>query len=651
MTGENEKEKLNPRPEVPQEEREKLELLKRAEIKTMAKDIAELREAEAQAEREKISGLKIEEKGAPAPPPSEKKEKTILETLIPKLPFKKPPHLKKFLVRALILGSVILIIFLVWFLGIRKPAAVVTPPGGFPPAGEVVPSEEETPEIVIPPSLIPVKETKILGVAKAEDIDDAFNQLMTEEIPEGDFVQVVIKNDEENRLAYLEDLATAFQVEVPPEIYHKLMPDYTLAIYSQKQGKRVALIGVVKEETGLKEILKNWETEIKENGVSVSGEKVLTLVPYFRTAFHNDIGFRYLTISKSDFGICYAWFDNYFVLTTSFESLKKTTDELEKKTMSVLEEKAGQMFIVGFEGKTVTPQLEEFFKKYKPGGVLLLSKNIENKEQLQNLTSALQTLSLRETSFPLFIAVDQEGGLISRVDFTEEKTPQSEIENAEEAYQIGLKRGEELKALGINLNLAPLLDVVSVGDFVFERSFQKNPEEIGNLAKALISGQKAAGILTAIKHFPGYSGITFDPEEKLAVLEKIPEISQFKKAIEASPEMVMTSNVIYEEINPSLPFTFSLEGIQFLKNNLGSQPLIVSDDLDKNSLLNEFSLKEIVTAPLAAGVDILILSGWRLPAEQGLDAFWTAAKSGEISEITIEETASRIIQIKQSFLK
>ncbi len=229
-------------------------------------------------------------------------------------------------------------------------------------------------------------------------------------------------------------------------------------------------------------------------------------------------------------------------------------DEIEKQEIN---NQIGQLFIIGFEGKTVTPQLEEFFKKYKPGGVLLLSKNIENETQLKKLNADLQTLSLRESGLPLFIAVDQEGGIISRVDFLEEKTAQSEIETPEQAFLVGQKRGQELKELGINLNLAPVLDSIQEGDFLFERSFQKPIEEIGELGKALIQGQKTADILTAMKHFPGYGAISFHPEETLARVEQIPEITQFKKAMEANPELVMTSNVVYKEIDASLPFIFS----------------------------------------------------------------------------------------------
>jgi beta-N-acetylhexosaminidase len=398
----------------------------------------------------------------------------------------------------------------------------------------------------------------------------------------------------------------------------------------------------VKEKSGLTELLKNWETKLGE-GVFVSGEKISVLVPYFKETSFKEITFRYLTISRQDLGICYLILDDYFILATSFEGMKKVIEEVEDLSLI---KKSGQLFIVGFEGKTLTPQLEDLLKKYRPGGVLLLSKNIGGKEQLKSLIGGLQSLSLEETGLPLFIAVDQEGEPLSRIEFLQEKTGQSEIENKEQAYQIGLKRGEELKELGVNLKLAPILDFTNEGDFLFNRSFQKSPSETGNLAKSLVLGQKETGIFTAIKHFPGYSEVSFNPEEKLATIKKTPEISQFKKAMEANPEMVMVSNAVYQEIN-HLPFVFSPQAIQFLKNNLGSEILIVSDDLSQNSLLENFTLKEIVTKPFQAGIDVLIFSGWRSPVTEALEVFSEAVENGAISEEIINEAVSKIIQLKQ----
>jgi len=645
---------------MPEEIEEKKEFLEREEIRTMAKDVSRLREAEAQKERERIAALQLEkikkeEKIIPPFLPERPlEEKPVKESLIPKLLPKRPTSSQKVLIRGVVVFLCLLLIsgLFYWALGTKRPPTEgVTPP----PAGEEIPPEEEVvekPEIIISPSLLLITETRTLEISKNEEIPESFNQLMAEELQKGEFLRVVIKNIDENRLTSLEDLFGAFQIEAPEGISKKLETDYTLAIYPQAQGKRIVFVAKIGEEGGLVELLKNWEEKITKEGVFVSGNKVSTLLSYFKTSSYQNVNFRYLTISKEDSGICYLLFDNYFVFATSFESLKKAIEQVKKEAeLSALREKVGQLFIVGFEGKEVSPQLEEFIKKYKPGGVLLLSKNIESQEQLKNLISGLQEISLKETGLPLFIAVDQEGKSLARIGFLSEKTDQSEIKNADEAEQVGLKRGQELKELGVNLNLAPVLDIASSGDFLFDRSFQKPAGETGELAKSLISGQKTAGILTCMKHFPGYGGISSSPEEELGTLSDVPEISQFKKAAEANPEIIMTSNLIYQQIDSSLPFPLSVKAIRYLKDNLGQGILIVSDDLDQNSLLEKFSLKDIVKKPVEAGVDILIFSGYRLPAEKGLDEALQAAQNKEISLEKIDKAFLRITQLKKALLK
>ncbi|MDD2696811.1 MAG: glycoside hydrolase family 3 N-terminal domain-containing protein, partial [Candidatus Pacebacteria bacterium] len=423
--------------------------------------------------------------------------------------------------------------------------------------------------------------------------------------------------------------------------------DFTLLIFPG-QKNNLGFVAKVTETQNLLSSLVSWETTMENDTdklFAILGKEGPALSSSFKTSFYQGVGFRYLTISREDFGICYAWFDDYFVLTSSFDSMKKTIDAVKAKE---LESQVGQLFIIGFEGKSVTPDFEQLFRKYLPGGVLLLSKNIESKEQLKKLTEDLQSLSLREAKLPLFIAVDQEGGVISRVDFAGEKTPQSEINDPNQAYQVGLERGEELKDLGINLNLAPVLDMTQEGDFLFNRSFQKDAAETGELAKSLVLGQKTAGILSAVKHFPGYGDINFNPEGSLAKVDSLPEISQFKKAAEASPEFVLTANVVYKSLDSSLPFSFSSNALQFLKANLGENALIVTDDLAQNYLLENFSLEDIIKKPIEAGADILIFSGWEIDVSQGLDAFFTSFENNEISQAKIKEAISKIIKIKEN---
>ena len=315
-----------------------------------------------------------------------------------------------------------------------------------------------------------------------------------------------------------------------------------------------------------------------------------------------------------------------------------------------LEEKIGQLFIIGFDGKNLTPEIENLLKTIRPGGVILFSKNIEDENQLKKLISDLQKISLEDNGLPLFVAIDQEGEPVRRIKWLNDKTSQAEIRNTEEAYQVGLERGHGLKTLGINLNLAPVLDITKEGDFLYNRSFRGNPEEIGTLAQGLISGQKEAGIFSTVKHFPGYGGISFNPETEIVpILEKTPEIFQFQKAFEAKPELIMTANVIYSDIDKNLPFTFSSKGIQFLKTSIKGEYLIISDDLSSKVLKERFTLKNSVILAKKAGIDILLVAGWKQPEDslQAFDAILEATKNGEIQEEKINESVLKIIRLKQ----
>lgn len=624
-----------------------MEYLKREEIRTMERDISKLREAEARKEGERITSLKAGEtvKKAEEGKAEVKEEKPV--TLIPKIPrAAKFSPWQKILVRVLIILVVLLLIgFLYWFFAVReKEAEEPLPSEKETPVTEEVP--EEAPEIIAPPSLLATVDTRTLEITSQNQVPSRITQLMAEKFEPLGAYRILIENKEENKLLGLKEFFQAFDIEPPQGFLANLDNDFTLFLKADETYNSLGLITKVEKTEGLLSLIQTWEKTMMEDTeklFSALGKEGKPIASSFRTSIYKKAGFRYLTISQADFGLCYGWFDDYFVMTSSFSSMATAIDGSRARKA---EEKIGQLLIVGFEGKTLTPQFQEIFQEYRPGGVILLGSNIESETQLKKLISDLQELSLRETGLPLLIAVDQEGGPVSRVTFAKEQTAQSEIKNIEQAYQVGLDRGQELKELGINLNLAPLLDIAEEGDFLSGRTFQKNGEEMGFLAKSLITGQKAAGILTAIKHFPGYGGITFNPEDELAELEKVPGTEQFEIAMTASPELVMTANVIYGDINPTLPFTFSSRGIQFLKDTLGHDVLVLSDDLAQDSLLNNFSLQDIMARPVEAGVDLLIFSGWDIETEKGLEAYYQAFRQGKISKDKIDTALAKIISLK-----
>jgi len=338
--------------------------------------------------------------------------------------------------------------------------------------------------------------------------------------------------------------------------------------------------------------------------------------------------------------------NNYFSYIPVQASLIKSKPV--KKEKYELDLKIGQVFIISIKGKQINPEIEKTIKKLKPGGILLLGENIENEKQLKEFVFSLQKISLKETGIPLFIAVDQEGGLFSRIPWFPNDISQSQLLDEKQAYNVAKSRGEKLKALGINLNFSPLLDQSFKNDFLFKRSFQKGTEESGRLGLAMARGYKESGIFFSLKHFPGYGGVSFNPERKLAVFEKSPKISQFIEAGKGEPEFVMTANAVYKDISEKLPFSFSSSGIEFLRKNLKGDYLIISDDLSQDSLLNNFSLKDIVSLPFSAGLDILLFSNQGLDPEKAIEAFKESLQEGKIDLDRLNNSFNKIIKIKEN---
>ncbi len=343
--------------------------------------------------------------------------------------------------------------------------------------------------------------------------------------------------------------------------------------------------------------------------------------------------------------LCVLGLGIYIINKKSPELFSSQTTEavLEKLTM---DQRIGQLFILGVEGKEMSQSTKDLISRLHPGGILLLGKNIGTKEQLKKFISDLQSISLADTGLPLFIAIDQEGGTVSRIDWIE-NTPQQEIGSAKQAYEVGRERGTSLSEVGINLNFSPLLDIAVTGDFIYSRTFGQNATETGELAGKLVAGQKDGGILSTVKHFPGYGGIAFNPEDKMATLDKIPEFSQFQTAVLANPEFVMVTDVIYKELDPGIPFVFSKKAVDFLKKEVSGKYLVVSDDLSQYSFLKNYSLTDIVSLPIKAGIDVLIFSGWREPVESGPEAIKSALLSGKLSEQDINKSVLKIIELKE----
>lgn len=331
-------------------------------------------------------------------------------------------------------------------------------------------------------------------------------------------------------------------------------------------------------------------------------------------------------------------------LPAFFSILPVSPEKFENETLS-LKEALGQTLLIGFEGKVMTPELETLIKKIQPGGVLLLARNIENKEQVKKLVEDLKSIS----PTPLFIAVDQEGGLVSRLWWVE-STAQSDLKNEIDALKTGTQRAEELQALGINMNLAPVLDSADSKDYLFSRSFKDIPLFSSLFAFTLIQGHQKEGVVSVPKHYPGYDNIYFNPETST-----VPHVKEFPKAeafsnlfFRFTPQLLMLSHVVYEDVDTEYPLPLSKQGILKVKENIGDNVILMSDDLLSVAFINQYSLQELGFGALLSGVDILLAVGY--PNAEILGEFykelWVGAKENPILAERIQNSAKKILKLK-----
>lgn len=346
---------------MPEEIEEKKEFLRREEIKTMTKDVSKLREAEAQKERERMAVLKTEEEArkerervrkeaeerkkieeAKRKAEEARKKEEILKKVEEEKPAEEVAHLPKklsFFEKVFFRVALIIILFLIfallitfWYWYFKTGKAPMEEVLKKEIISEEIPKKEELlPEIIIPPPLISIEETKNIEVSKTEEIPLFLNQLLSEELKPSVFTRVLIKNLKENKVVNLEEFLNSFQVLTPENFEQKLDTDFTLFVYSQKEEKRIGFLVKIKEKEGLLALLKSWEGSMEKDFESLfllMGKAQPALISYFRDGNYKEKTFRFQTFSRADFGIVYSAIDDLFVFTSSWESMKEIIDKL-----------------------------------------------------------------------------------------------------------------------------------------------------------------------------------------------------------------------------------------------------------------------------------------------------------------------------------
>ena len=340
-------------------------------------------------------------------------------------------------------------------------------------------------------------------------------------------------------------------------------------------------------------------------------------------------------------------------------------------TQLTLEEKVGQILIAHFNGATLNADAKTLIEDIHAGGILYYNwaNHLASPKQILQLSSDLQKLA----KIPLFISIDQEGGLVSRLTKGFTVFPGNKALGITSipllAEKCAFAIGQEMHSVGINMNFAPVVDINNNprNPVIGIRSFGSSAETVISFARETLNGYHKAGVITSLKHFPGHGDTSIDSHEALPIIKKTKEELQCNEflpfsSLATQADTIMTAHVMIPSIDPKYCATLSKTILDILRHEMNFNGVILSDSLIMEGLLkNGSSIEEIAIQAFNAGCDMLILGGkqligTRLNYELTLKdiqkihkSLVQAVKSGCISETRLNESVERILTLKAKY--
>jgi beta-N-acetylhexosaminidase len=321
----------------------------------------------------------------------------------------------------------------------------------------------------------------------------------------------------------------------------------------------------------------------------------------------------------------------------------------------------GQLLIGSLPATTIPSELRTLAREFQLGGVILFSRNIEAPEQVAELSHDVQQLAAES---PLWVSVDQEGGRVARLraPFTE-WPPMATLGRSGDpalASRFAAALAAELRAVGVTLDYAPVLDIHTnpKNPIIGDRALAENAEQVATLGAAIIRGLQENGVAACGKHFPGHGDTSVDSHLELPLVEHSPdrirrvECVPFRAAVKAEVAFTMTAHVLVPSLDEDKPATLSRRVVQaMLREELGYQGVILSDDLEMKAIANTYSVPDAAVQALAAGCDgVLICSGAVDVQVAALEALVHAVEDGRIPYKRLEDALFRQRRAKERFL-
>ena len=327
------------------------------------------------------------------------------------------------------------------------------------------------------------------------------------------------------------------------------------------------------------------------------------------------------------------------------------------------EARAGQRIMAGFEGTDAPASLLGRVRAGRIGGVILFTRNIESARQAAALIAALQVAALASPlEAPLLVGIDQEGGRVIRLspDFTLFPAARGfgdagDTALAREAARI---TGAELEAVGVNVNFAPVLDILTNPEcaVIGDRAYGTTPEVVGRMSEAATQGLQETGVAACAKHFPGIGDMAPDPHDVLPASRltlddlRARELKPFRHLIRrAPPACVMAAHAVFQAIDAAAPASLSPLFLQeILRGELGFRGVAITDDLDMGAIDDP---ADAALQSILAGADIALICHSEDAQESAVDAIAGAIRDGGISPEQEAASSDRIRRLKESYCR
>lgn len=321
-----------------------------------------------------------------------------------------------------------------------------------------------------------------------------------------------------------------------------------------------------------------------------------------------------------------------------------------------LEEKIGQMLIVGMEGTVVNERIKTLIQKYKVSGIILYRKNFKTYEDMVKIISELKSLN-SINKVPLFIAIDQEGGRVNRMP--------PEIHNLLSAYRIantgdinavkesGRITGEILSKSGYNMNFSPVLDVLrnNTTKALGNRCFGNTAEDVSKYGLEVMKQLQSHNVVSVVKHFPGEGASRSDSHYLLPSIEKIEEkdIKPFVDAIENGADAIMVGHIIIRKISRLYPASLSKKMIRKLRLEYNFKGVIMTDDLKMRAIRNIYGTKWALKKAIFVGNDLILFRFKKKDETDAIESIIHLVKKGKIKERRIDRSVKRILALKDKY--